>query len=54
MMRIVLSFDFSDAGKKLREKIAEPDAKVLFYFSPYLRTKQVSSQRNVTIYFAHS
>ncbi|KAL7511875.1 hypothetical protein ACHAXN_009658 [Cyclotella atomus] len=30
----------ADAGKRLREKIVEPDAKVLFYFSPYLRTKQ--------------
>lgn len=35
-------FIWSDAGKRLREKIVEPDAKVLFYFSPYLRTKQVS------------
>jgi broad specificity phosphatase PhoE len=29
-----------EAGKQLREKISEKDAKVVFYFSPYLRTKQ--------------
>ena len=40
----------SDAGKRLREKIVEPDAKVLFYFSPYLRTKQVSLSCRVFVY----
>ena len=39
-------FTFSillDAGKRLRNQIiVEPNAKMLFYFSPYLRTKQVS------------
>jgi len=29
-----------DAGRRLREKICEEDAKVIFYHSPYLRTKQ--------------
>ncbi|KAL7537010.1 hypothetical protein ACHAWF_005628, partial [Thalassiosira exigua] len=29
-----------DAGKLLREKICEKDASVVFYHSPYLRTKQ--------------
>jgi len=29
-----------DAGKRLREKICEKDASVVFYYSPYLRTKQ--------------
>ncbi len=29
-----------DAGKLLREKISEDDAKVVFYVSPYLRTHQ--------------
>eukprot|EP00584_Thalassiosira_punctigera_P008792 CAMPEP_0172542400 /NCGR_PEP_ID=MMETSP1067-20121228/13013_1 /TAXON_ID=265564 ORGANISM="Thalassiosira punctigera, Strain Tpunct2005C2" /NCGR_SAMPLE_ID=MMETSP1067 /ASSEMBLY_ACC=CAM_ASM_000444 /LENGTH=299 /DNA_ID=CAMNT_0013328633 /DNA_START=109 /DNA_END=1008 /DNA_ORIENTATION=- len=28
------------AGKQLREKICEKDASVVFYYSPYLRTKQ--------------
>mmetsp|Transcript_20303 Transcript_20303/g.31288 ORF Transcript_20303/g.31288 Transcript_20303/m.31288 type:complete len:287 (-) Transcript_20303:30-890(-) len=30
----------AEAGKCLREKISEEDAKVIFYHSPYLRTKQ--------------
>jgi len=29
-----------EAGKRLREKICEDDASVVFYYSPYLRTKQ--------------
>lgn len=29
-----------EAGKLLREKICEKDASVVFYYSPYLRTKQ--------------
>ncbi len=29
-----------DAGRRLREKIREEDAKVIFYHSPYLRTTQ--------------
>eukprot|EP00574_Skeletonema_japonicum_P008676 CAMPEP_0201729500 /NCGR_PEP_ID=MMETSP0593-20130828/19274_1 /ASSEMBLY_ACC=CAM_ASM_000672 /TAXON_ID=267983 /ORGANISM="Skeletonema japonicum, Strain CCMP2506" /LENGTH=244 /DNA_ID=CAMNT_0048221857 /DNA_START=211 /DNA_END=944 /DNA_ORIENTATION=- len=29
-----------DAGRILREKISEEDAKVVFYHSPYLRTRQ--------------
>jgi len=29
-----------EAARQLREKIGEQDAKALFYFSPYLRTKQ--------------
>lgn len=28
------------AGKELREKISEEDASVVFYYSPYLRTRQ--------------
>ena len=30
----------TDAGKQLREVICEKDASVVFYYSPYLRTKQ--------------
>jgi len=29
-----------EAGRCLREKISEEDAKIVFYYSPYLRTKQ--------------
>jgi broad specificity phosphatase PhoE len=29
-----------EAGRNLREKISEDDAKVIFYHSPYLRTRQ--------------
>mmetsp|Transcript_30848 Transcript_30848/g.66669 ORF Transcript_30848/g.66669 Transcript_30848/m.66669 type:complete len:307 (+) Transcript_30848:126-1046(+) len=29
-----------EAGKELREKICEQDASIVFYYSPYLRTKQ--------------
>ena len=31
---------YTDAGKQLREIISEKDASVVFYYSPYLRTKQ--------------
>ena len=30
----------TEAGKRLRQKICEKDASVVFYHSPYLRTKQ--------------
>mmetsp|Transcript_13216 Transcript_13216/g.27761 ORF Transcript_13216/g.27761 Transcript_13216/m.27761 type:complete len:320 (-) Transcript_13216:21-980(-) len=33
-----------DAGKLLREKISEDDAKVVFYVSPYLRTHQTLNE----------
>ena len=33
-----------EAGRRLREKIREDDAKVVFYHSPYLRTTQTLDQ----------
>ena len=41
-IHIVLSI--LDAGRRLREKISEPDASVVFYRSPYLRTEQTLDQ----------
>ena len=34
------SLPYTEAGKQLREIISEKDASVVFYYSPYLRTKQ--------------
>ena len=39
-MTLFISSILTDAGKQLREVICEKDASVVFYYSPYLRTKQ--------------
>ncbi|KAL7520422.1 hypothetical protein ACHAWX_005145 [Stephanocyclus meneghinianus] len=38
-----------EAARQLRDKIGEQDAKALFYFSPYLRTKQTLDE--ILLYF---
>lgn len=37
---LIAIITLAEAGKQLREKICEEDASVVFYYSPYLRTKQ--------------